>query len=129
MVYLCYMVHISLFCFLFSVKQFSIFDCMTSYNFLQLRIYLKNIPMLFIILRIIGSARLYVIRQEILPLLLFSFFLNKSCGSVLSTLSIWSFKMFSSYPLSMDFCFSVAKCFLYSFNFEQIVLILNPWLY
>ena len=118
MVYLCCMIHISLFCFLFSVKQFSIFDCMTSYNFLQLRIYLKNIPMLFIILRIIGSARLYVIRQEILPLLLFSFLLNKSCGSVLSTLSIWSFKMFSSYPVSMNFCFSVAQCFLYSVNFE-----------
>ena len=43
----------------------------------------------------------------------FSFFLSKSFRSVLSIWSIWPFKIFSPHSLSMNFCFSITKCFLY----------------
>ena len=43
----------------------------------------------------------------------FYFFLNKSFRSIFSTLSISSFKMFSSYPLSRQLCFSIAQCFIF----------------
>ena len=78
---------------------------------------------LFIIWRIVWSFLLYV-RQGML-----SFFLSKSFRSVLSTLSIRSLKLISSYPLSMNFCFSINQCFLYSVSVEQIVLILIAFLY
>ena len=59
---------------------------------------------LVITLHIIRSFLLQVVRQD--------YFFLKSFWSILRTLSIWSFKMFSLYPLSMKFCFSVAQCFI-----------------
>ena len=46
-----------------------------------------------IILRIIRRFLLFVIKQGIISLLLFSSFLNSQCRLVLSTLSIWYFKI------------------------------------
>ena len=67
--------------------------------------------------------------KEFYLLLLFYFFLDKSSRSILSTLSIWSFKMFSSYPLSMKFCFIIAQCILYSVSVERMVFTLFAWIY
>ena len=63
------------------------------------------------------------------PSLLPFFFLNRSFQSVLSTLSIWSFKMFLWYHPSSKFCFAIKQCLLCSISVEKMVLILNAWLY
>ena len=81
----------------------------------------RTFQCLFIGFCFICRCLLYVTRQRTLSLLFCYFFLNKFFWLVLSTLSIWSFKMFSSYPLSMNFCFSLAQCVLYSVNVEQMV--------
>ena len=59
----------------------------------------------------------------------FFFFCQQVFWSVLPTLSMWSSKMFFFYPLSINFCFGIAQCFLYSVSVEHMVLILNTWLY
>ena len=47
----------------------------------------------------------------------FLFFLNKSFQSLLSTLSIWSFKIFSSYTLSINFSFNIEQ-----FNLQRLTI-------
>ena len=126
-------------------NHFPIFNRMTSYNLLEAFVFLNTTNRLFwnvsrnsgfiwrtfqcffIIFHIIRSFLLSLLDKEFyLYYFFFFFFLNKSFRSVLSNSSLLSFKMFSSYPLSMDFCFSIVQCFLYSVSEEQIV---NTWLY
>ena len=106
---------------------------MTSYNLLEAFVFLNTTNRLFwnvsrnsgfiwrtfqcffIIFHIIGSFLLSLLDKEFyLYYFFFFFFLNKSFRSVLSNSSLLSFKMFSSYPLSMDFCFSIAVFFIFS---------------
>ena len=56
---------------------------------------------------------MHIITQGVLSLLPSSFFLNNYFRWVFSTLSfnLMSFKMFPSYPSSMNFYFSIAYCF------------------
>ena len=83
----------------------------------------RTFQYLFKTLRIFGSFPLYVIRQGIISLLLFSFSLTKSFWWVLSTFSIRSLK-FSLYPFHMNFFPNIAQCFCYC---GFIRLLWNRW--
>ena len=86
---------------------------------------------LFKVLDTIDSLLLKLLNKEFYFYYFFSFFLSKPFWSVLSYLSIWAFEMFSVYPISMNFYFSIAQCFffLYLVSVEQMVFILNAWLH
>ena len=83
---------------------------------------------LLIILSTIGSSLLHIIRQVVLSLLIFSFFLNNSFQSVVSTLSFWYFKIpFVSffYEFLFQYCtvfFILGQCETDGFDSQHLAI-------